>query len=108
MVPARIIHNWDFARYRVSVFSANLLDMIADEPAFDVLTHNPKLVQSNSYLATAARLRQQLKFVAHYLRRCRSGVAMMEQIDQSPHMAEDEAVYSINEVGNAHSGPPVV
>eukprot|EP00045_Choanoeca_perplexa_P008797 m.82684 g.82684 ORF g.82684 m.82684 type:complete len:583 (-) comp14627_c0_seq1:112-1860(-) len=104
MVPARIIHRWDFSRYRVSVFSANLLDMIADEPAFDILTHNPKLVQSNSYLATAARLRLQLKCVAHYLRRCRSGVALMEQIDQAPHMAEDEAVYSINELVELRNG----
>eukprot|EP00730_Choanoeca_flexa_P016276 TRINITY_DN7658_c0_g1_i1.p1 TRINITY_DN7658_c0_g1~~TRINITY_DN7658_c0_g1_i1.p1 ORF type:complete len:598 (+),score=113.63 TRINITY_DN7658_c0_g1_i1:110-1903(+) len=104
MIPARIIHRWDFARYRVSVFSAKLLDTIADMPAFNISTHNPKLVKSNSYLSTAARLRYQLKIVAHYLRRCRSGASLVEPIDAIAHMADDEALYSINELVELRSG----
>jgi run domain Beclin-1 interacting cysteine-rich containing protein len=57
MIPARIVHLWDFKRYRVSSFSSQLLDTIADQPEFDLSALNKGLLRKNKLLATASTLR---------------------------------------------------
>ena len=42
--------------------------------------------------------RYQLRIIYNYLRTCRSGAALLELINEMPHMAEDVARYSLNEV----------
>jgi hypothetical protein len=48
--------------------------------------------------------RGQLRILANYLRTCRAGSDLLSAIDALPHMASEEATYSINEVSACSAG----
>jgi len=44
VIPARVIIHWDFKRYPVSNFAAELLSSLYSDPLYDLSTLNPSLV----------------------------------------------------------------
>ncbi|XP_031223613.1 pleckstrin homology domain-containing family M member 3 isoform X1 [Mastomys coucha] len=75
LIPARIVHNWDTSKYKVSKQAKEFLEYVYEEPLIDIQQENPMLYLHAEPLATVVRLRQRLKSLRAYLFSCRAAVA---------------------------------
>ncbi|KAJ7345344.1 hypothetical protein JRQ81_001294 [Phrynocephalus forsythii] len=75
LIPARLVHNWDTSKYKVSKQAKEFLEYVYEEPLIDIQQENPMLYRHVEPLATVVRLRQQLKSLRAYLFSCRAAVA---------------------------------
>ena len=64
LIPARIIHHWDFKKYPVSNFALDILTSMNREPVFNIGHLNPGLFRKVERLKQVASLRQQLSKLA--------------------------------------------
>lgn len=74
IIPARVIHNWDFKRYPVSKKSALFLLEFQHQPWIDMKKLNPKIYCGVSDMAHLQELRVQLNFLRAYIFTCREPV----------------------------------
>ncbi|CAG9107500.1 unnamed protein product [Plutella xylostella] len=74
IIPARVIHNWDFKRYPVSKKSALFLLEFQHHPWIDMKKLNPKIYSGVSDMAQLQELRVQLNFLRAYVFTCREHV----------------------------------
>uniref|UniRef100_A0A8C0JAT6 Pleckstrin homology domain-containing family M member 3 n=2 Tax=Chelonoidis abingdonii TaxID=106734 RepID=A0A8C0JAT6_CHEAB len=75
LIPARLVHNWDISKYKVSKQAKEFLEYVYEEPLIDIQQENPMLYRHVEPLATVVRLRQQLRSLRAYLFSCRATVA---------------------------------
>lgn len=75
IIPARLVHNWDTSKHKVSKQAKEFLEYVYEEPLIDVQQENPLLYRHVDALAQVVRLRQQLKSLRAYLFSCRAVVA---------------------------------
>ncbi|KAM4697590.1 pleckstrin homology domain-containing family M member 3 [Rhinophrynus dorsalis] len=75
IIPARLVHNWDTSKHKVSKQAKEFLEYVYEEPLIDVHQENPLLYRHVDALAHVVRLRQQLKSLRAYLFSCRAVVA---------------------------------
>ncbi|KAL7866189.1 hypothetical protein SRHO_G00114360 [Serrasalmus rhombeus] len=75
LIPARLLHNWDTNKHKVSKQAKEFLEFIYEEPLLDVQQLNPCLYEHSEPLAGVLKLRQQLQSLRAYLFSCRATVA---------------------------------
>ncbi|XP_066543916.1 pleckstrin homology domain-containing family M member 3 [Amia ocellicauda] len=75
LIPARLLHNWDTSKHKVSKQAKEFLEFVYEEPLLDVQQLNPCLYGQCDALAAVLRLRQQLQSLRAYLFNCRATVA---------------------------------
>ncbi|KAI3356095.1 hypothetical protein L3Q82_017356 [Scortum barcoo] len=75
LIPARLLHNWDTNKHKVSKQAKEFLEFVYEEPLLDVQQLNPCLYEHCEPLSTVLRLRQQLQSLRAYLFSCRATVA---------------------------------
>ncbi|XP_041974570.1 sorting nexin-29 [Aricia agestis] len=74
IIPARVIHNWDFKRYPVSKRSASFLLEFQHHPWINMKKLNPKIYSGVSDMTHLQELRIQLNFLRAYIFTCREPV----------------------------------
>lgn len=75
LIPARLLHNWDTSKHKVSKQAKEFLEFVYEEPLLDIQQLNPCLYEHCESLSTVLRLRQQLQSLRAYLFSCRATVA---------------------------------
>ncbi|XP_069052505.1 pleckstrin homology domain-containing family M member 3 isoform X2 [Lepisosteus oculatus] len=75
LIPARLLHNWDTSKHKVSKQAKEFLEFVYEEPLLDIQQLNPCLYEHCEALAAVLRLRQQLQSLRAYLFSCRATVA---------------------------------
>ncbi|XP_056145954.1 pleckstrin homology domain-containing family M member 3 [Lampris incognitus] len=75
LIPARLIHNWDTSKHKVSKQAKEFLEFVYEEPLLDVQQLNPSLYTHCEPLSAVLCLRQQLQSLRAYLFSCRATVA---------------------------------
>ncbi|MBN3318647.1 PKHM3 protein, partial [Atractosteus spatula] len=75
LIPARLLHNWDTSKHKVSKQAKEFLEFVYEEPLLDIQQLNPCLYEHCEPLAAVLRLRQQLQSLRAYLFSCRATVA---------------------------------
>ncbi|XP_053554604.1 pleckstrin homology domain-containing family M member 3 [Bombina bombina] len=75
IIPARLVHNWDTSKHKVSKQAKEFLEYVYEEPLIDLQRENLLLYRHVDALAQVVRLRQQLKSLRAYLFSCRAVVA---------------------------------
>ncbi|KAM7379965.1 hypothetical protein PAMP_003296 [Pampus punctatissimus] len=75
LIPARLLHNWDTSKHKVSKQAKEFLEFVYEEPLLDVQQLNPCLYEHCEPLSMVLRLRQQLQSLRAYLFSCRATVA---------------------------------
>uniref|UniRef100_A0A673H7Z1 Pleckstrin homology domain-containing family M member 3-like n=1 Tax=Sinocyclocheilus rhinocerous TaxID=307959 RepID=A0A673H7Z1_9TELE len=75
LIPARLLHNWDTNKHKVSKQAKEFLEFVYEEPLLDVQQLNPCLYVHCEALAAVLKLRQQLQSLRAYLFSCRATVA---------------------------------
>ncbi|KAL8457842.1 hypothetical protein ACS0TY_035637 [Phlomoides rotata] len=68
ILPARVLHNWDFTRYPVSQMAKSFLDSINDQPMLCVSAVSPFLFTKVPTLQHVANIRNRIRAVLPYVR----------------------------------------
>ncbi|CAN7987058.1 unnamed protein product [Ixodes hexagonus] len=106
VIPARMIHNWDFRKHPVSVEAKALLKRYESEPLLDLRALNPSLYAAVPELATTQVLRSQLGFLRPYLQTCSESAssALRKLIWPREHLYEHVHLYSAFDLLQVPSG----
>ncbi|KAJ8919760.1 hypothetical protein NQ315_006289 [Exocentrus adspersus] len=106
IVPARVIHNWDFTPYSVCQASLQQLRITARRPLINLEKLNPRLLTFVHELNLVRRLRQELIGMRKYLLVCRRSSEdhlLWKHVD-TPHLIETCDMYSLQDLVDTNSG----
>ncbi|KAB7505067.1 Pleckstrin homology domain-containing family M member 3 [Armadillidium nasatum] len=97
IIPARVIHNWDFSLYPVCTLNKKWLDTVMMHPLLDIRLVNPKLYQHFEELSELQVLRIQLHFIQAYLFTCSvdKGQELRKLFWPREHLYEHVHLYSV-------------
>lgn len=106
LIPARIVHNWDTSKYKVSKQAKEFLEYVYEEPLIDIQQQNPMLYGHAEPLATVVRLRQRLKSLRAYLFSCRAAVAedLRRRIFPREYLLQQIHLYSLADLQQVIEG----
>uniref|UniRef100_A0A8C3WV22 Pleckstrin homology domain-containing family M member 3 n=1 Tax=Catagonus wagneri TaxID=51154 RepID=A0A8C3WV22_9CETA len=106
LIPARIVHNWDTSKYKVSKQAKEFLEYVFEEPLIDIQQENPILYRHAEPLATVVRLRQRLKSLRAYLFSCRAAVAedLRRRIFPREYLLQQIHLYSLADLQQVIEG----
>ncbi|XP_076800874.1 run domain Beclin-1-interacting and cysteine-rich domain-containing protein-like isoform X3 [Clavelina lepadiformis] len=113
IIPAYILHKFDFNKYKVCNFSYDWLNKINCEPLFNINDVNPGLYRKSKVMASIKGLRVQLLSLYKYLQTCHFAKAddnsgnLFEEVQSHflPHFfEEDPHIYSLDDFMSLKSG----
>ncbi|XP_062287790.1 pleckstrin homology domain-containing family M member 3 [Scomber scombrus] len=106
LIPARLLHNWDTSKHKVSKQAKEFLEFVYEEPLLDVQQLNPCLYEHCEPLSTVLRLRQQLQSLRAYLFSCRATVAedLRRRIFPREYLLQHIHLYSIADLQQVIDG----
>ncbi|XP_022356035.1 pleckstrin homology domain-containing family M member 3 [Enhydra lutris kenyoni] len=106
LIPARIVHNWDTSKYKVSKQAKEFLEYVYEEPLIDIQQENPMLYRHAEPLAAVVRLRQRLKSLRAYLFSCRAAVAedLRRRIFPREYLLQQIHLYSLADLQQVIEG----
>ncbi|XP_066151320.1 differentially expressed in FDCP 8 homolog isoform X1 [Euwallacea fornicatus] len=105
IIPARVIHNWDFKAHPVCQASLQLLKVTVEKPIINLEKLNPKLFSRVQELSLVKRLRRELQGIRRYLLVCRNSIDkhLLWKCDR-PHLIESVDLYSLQDLMDTYSG----
>ncbi|XP_050673209.1 uncharacterized protein LOC126971103 [Leptidea sinapis] len=106
IIPARVIHNWDFKRYSVSKKAAIFLLEFQHQPWIDMKKQNPKIYSGVSDMAQLQELRIQLNFLRAYIFTCREPVIeeLQKRIWPREYLYDHVHLYTISDLAQIPNG----
>ncbi|KAK9885899.1 hypothetical protein WA026_013773 [Henosepilachna vigintioctopunctata] len=106
VIPARVIHNWDFSPRPVCQASLQQLQVASNRPIISIEDVNPRLFNFVHELSLLRRLRNDLYKMRKYLLVCRKATEdhlLWKEVD-SPHLIETLNLFSLEDLVEIHSG----
>lgn len=106
MIPAKVIHNWDFHRYPVSKRAALFLLEFQHQPMISMKKINPLIYRGVEEMATLQMLRIQLNFLRAYLFTCREPVIeeLQKRVWPREYLYENVHLYSVSDLAQIPNG----
>ncbi|XP_026764449.2 pleckstrin homology domain-containing family M member 1-like [Galleria mellonella] len=106
IIPARVIHNWDFKRYAVSKKSALFLLEFQHHPWIDMKKLNPKIYCGVSDMAQLQELRIQLNFLRAYIFTCREPIIeeLQKRVWPREYLYDHVHLYTISDLAQIPNG----
>ncbi|XP_063218820.1 pleckstrin homology domain-containing family M member 1 isoform X2 [Bacillus rossius redtenbacheri] len=106
IIPARVIHNWDFKRYQVSRKAAAFLEEIQHHPLLDLKVLNPRLYVEAEEMSQLQTLRHKLNLLRAYLFTCREPVIedLQKRVWPREYLYEHVHLYSVADLLQISSG----
>lgn len=100
VIPARVLHNWDFKKYPVAKRNKNFLSLTDTEPLLDVKITSPVLYQTVPELQQCLDLRTQLFYLHAYIFTCAESVTLelRKILWPKEHLFEHIHVYSCQDL----------
>lgn len=102
LIPARVIHHWDFKKYPVSNFALEILTSMTREPVFNIGHLNPGLFRRVERLKQVASLRQQLSKLARYVSNCRLAGDLQPAVEAV--LVAELEMFSLEDVTRTRAG----
>lgn len=105
VIPARIIHNWDFVPQPVCQASLQLLRITSNRPLINFEKLNPKLFNIVHELSLVRRLRYELNGMRKYILVCRTAHQdhLLWKKVEVPHLIETPDLYSLQDLLDTYS-----
>jgi len=100
VIPTRVLHHWDFLKYRVCDEVASFLEDIYTRPVLCVSALNPQLFDWVSELRHIRLLRLQLIRMKDFVDTCRQGVVLRSRLDERNlgYLMDDTEMYSLRDL----------
>ncbi|CAG2109896.1 unnamed protein product [Medioppia subpectinata] len=100
IIPARVIHNWNFRKYPVAKRNKHLLISTETEPLFDIKILSPLLYSIVPEMKQTLDLRTQLFYLHAYLFTCQESIAieMRKTVWPREHLFQHIHLYSVTDL----------
>ncbi|KAK3852643.1 hypothetical protein Pcinc_040780 [Petrolisthes cinctipes] len=99
IIPAKILHKWDFKMYSVANFSFELIQRMKSDPLFNVSAVNSGLYKKCRLLRLIYIYRLQLYHTIRYIKKCSRAKHEKEILKRIPqHWAQDPHMYSLDDL----------
>ncbi|KAI5276858.1 Tubulin Beta-3 Chain [Manis pentadactyla] len=106
VIPARVVHNWDFEPRKVSRCSMRYLALMVSRPVLRLREINPLLFNYVEELVEIRKLRQDILLMKPYFITCKEAMEarLLLQLQDRQHFVENDEMYSIQDLLDAHTG----
>ncbi|XP_046405631.1 uncharacterized protein LOC124170748 isoform X2 [Ischnura elegans] len=106
IIPARVVHNWDFKKYPVSRSAAAFLNEIQHQPLLDLKVLNPTLYNAVDDMARLQTMRIQLNLLRAYLFTCREPIIeeLQKRVWPRSYLYEHVHLYSVLDLQQIPTG----
>ncbi|XP_055477042.1 differentially expressed in FDCP 8 homolog isoform X2 [Psammomys obesus] len=106
VIPARVVHNWDFEPRKVSRCSMRYLALMLSRPVLRLREINPLLFNYVEELVEIRKLRQDILLMKPYFITCKEAMEarLLLQLQDRQHFVENDEMYSIQDLLEVHLG----
>ena len=104
IIPARVVHNWNFSIKPVSHFALLHLRTNKHKPLLRVVELNRDLYLRSKQLKDVLPLRQKLWLMRHFVETCRHEATLLQLLGYRTYMLNDPHVYSMNDLVQQYYG----
>ncbi|XP_065172084.1 run domain Beclin-1-interacting and cysteine-rich domain-containing protein [Atheta coriaria] len=99
IIPARVIHQWNFTRCSVSSFSYRLIEQMHTDPLFRVFQLNPKIGKLSRNMEVCKKYRLGLMYLKDYILTCRLAENIQDLIrSEESYLSSDPDIYSLEDL----------
>ncbi|XP_013907528.1 PREDICTED: differentially expressed in FDCP 8 homolog [Thamnophis sirtalis] len=106
VIPARVIHNWDFEPRKVSRCSMRYLVLMVSRPVLKLRETNPLLFNYVEELVEIRKLRQDILLMKPYFITCKEAMEarLLLQLQDRQHFVENDEMYSLQDLMDINAG----
>ncbi|XP_070617845.1 differentially expressed in FDCP 8 homolog isoform X2 [Erythrolamprus reginae] len=106
VIPARVIHNWDFEPRKVCRCSMRYLVLMVSRPVLKLRETNPLLFNYVEELVEIRKLRQDILLMKPYFITCKEAMEarLLLQLQDRQHFVENDEMYSLQDLMDIHAG----
>lgn len=106
VVPARVLHNWDFEPRKVCRASLQFLRLMAKRPVLNIDKLNPMLFTFVEDLRHVKKLREDILRMKQYLTLCHAAQQqkLLLLLHKRQHFVEGSGLYSMQDLVDLHDG----
>ncbi|KAK2143509.1 hypothetical protein LSH36_835g00037 [Paralvinella palmiformis] len=97
IIPARVLHNWDFETKKVCRASKQFLKLMQKRAVLRVLDINPMLFNFVDELSDVKKLREEILIMKQYFLRCKGALKskLLLQLKNRQHFVDNSDMYSL-------------
>ncbi|ELT95789.1 hypothetical protein CAPTEDRAFT_101688 [Capitella teleta] len=105
VIPARVLHNWDFDPRKVSRSSKQFLKLMPLKAVLRIQDINPMLFSFVEELNEVKKLREELLIMKRYFLSCRDALEskLLLQLRERQHFVESSDMYSFQDLIDIHT-----
>ncbi|KAK3570964.1 hypothetical protein QTP86_031233 [Hemibagrus guttatus] len=106
IIPARVIHNWEFEPKKVCRSSMRYLALMISRPVLKLKEINPLLFNFVEELVEIRKLRQDILLMKPYFITCKEAMEarLLLQLQDRQHFVENDDMYSVQDLIDISSG----
>ncbi|GFS98308.1 differentially expressed in FDCP 8 homolog [Trichonephila clavipes] len=106
VIPARVIHNWDFTSQKVCRASLQFLRLMMRKPILNLESLNPTLFALVTDLGDVKKLRSDILVMKKYFLTCHTALEekLLLQLKDRQHFVESADMYSLQDLIDVTSG----
>ncbi|KPP67647.1 differentially expressed in FDCP 8-like [Scleropages formosus] len=106
VIPARVIHNWEFEPHKVCRSSMRYLTLMISRPVLKLREINPLLFNFVEELVEIRKLRQDILLMKPYFITCKEAMEarLLLQLQDRQHFVENDDMYSLQDLIDISSG----
>ncbi|XP_064467083.1 differentially expressed in FDCP 8-like isoform X2 [Ornithodoros turicata] len=106
IIPARVVHNWDFSPRKVCRASLQFLRLMVKKPILDLEQLNPMLFSFVDDLKRVKKLRSDILVMKLYLTSCHAAQdsKLLLLLHKRQHFVENCHMYSLQDLVDLHDG----
>merc|ERR1712137_381037 len=95
IIPARVIHKWDFSGYAVCNFALVHLKNTKYKPILRIIELNKDLYLHQKQLKEVLYYRKRIRLMGPFIHSCRRESDLLEYFESKEYMLDDEHIYSM-------------
>uniref|UniRef100_T1JKT5 Phorbol-ester/DAG-type domain-containing protein n=1 Tax=Strigamia maritima TaxID=126957 RepID=T1JKT5_STRMM len=106
IIPARVLHNWDFEPYRVCRASRQFLRLMRKKAVLRIDEINPMLFTFVEELSLVRKMREEILMMKRYFLACKHALKnkLLMMLSERQHFVDNADVYSMQDLIDVESG----
>lgn len=104
IIPARVVHNWDFTPRKICRQSKQLLDLMRNRVVVNLSHFNPGLFNRVEGLTNIKKLREDILLMKLYFTSCKYAkeARLLRMLEERPHFVECADNYTLRDMVETH------
>jgi len=102
IIPALVVHRWDFTKHPVCERAYELLTRLYSQPTVNLLVHNFQVYCDVESVNDVRKIRERLIIVRDYLMTCRHRRTLLMAVAGRRHLLDEVHLYSLQDLEEAY------